>query len=70
MTTTPRSVWIIYWILFAIEIFLYGVGWVTVEPWGRRKKNQKIEEAKMQEARTGTAVVDGDGNRVYTGLNA
>ncbi|CAD6573479.1 MAG: hypothetical protein CYPHOPRED_005154 [Cyphobasidiales sp. Tagirdzhanova-0007] len=54
MTTVPRSVWIIYWILFSIEVFAYAVGWAISEPAGRKKRAAELNSGSMKEAPNGT----------------
>lgn len=53
MTTVPRSVWIIYWILFSIEVFAYAVGWAITEPAARKKRAAEMSNGNMKEAPNG-----------------
>ncbi|CAD6594570.1 MAG: hypothetical protein ASARMPRED_000913 [Alectoria sarmentosa] len=52
-TTTPKSVWIIYWILFAIEVLVYAVGWAVMEPLGWKKRAAELNNGNVKEAPTG-----------------
>jgi hypothetical protein len=42
-TTTPRGITIAYWVLVAIEVFLYVAGWPVMEIFGRKRRDERTE---------------------------
>lgn len=42
-TTVPNGVKIAFWVLLGIEVAAYVVGWIVMEPLGRKKRTRELE---------------------------
>ena len=54
-STTPQGIRTAFWVLFAVEVFLYLVGWPVMEVLARRKRRERADEVqeKSPSAHTG-----------------
>ncbi|KAK9898844.1 hypothetical protein P389DRAFT_193864 [Cystobasidium minutum MCA 4210] len=51
-TKVPYGVIVVFWVLFSIEVFAYIVGWIVMEPLGRKKRKMEAESrADVKESR-------------------
>ena len=46
-TTVPKGVRIAFWILFGLEVAAYGLGWVVMEPLGRKKRARELAQGEI-----------------------
>ena len=42
MTTVPRGITIAFWVIFAIEVAAYVVGWPLMEILGRKRRAREL----------------------------
>lgn len=51
-TKVPYGVIVVFWVLFSVEVFAYIVGWIVMEPLGRKKRKMEAESrADVKESR-------------------
>ena len=51
-SVVPRGIIIAFWVLFAVEVFAYLLGWPVMETLARKSKSNTTAREDMKEART------------------